>query len=237
MMYYDSFWRAVGNMLKLINLHWYEDFKSMQKQNRFEWFEREAQIKEASLHAQSGWGYLSENEYNSMVDYVVEKMRIKNYDSVFEFGCGVGAVLLRIQNVYGKEISVGGSDFSLQQIKRAREIFPEQADEFFVRSMPQKHYEIPNGSKDHVISFGAFAMYLYEDEMKIALKEAIRIAKPGASLCFTNFVEPDGQFLGSILEPVKKSFWYEIASEYNLKHLLIEQMKHQIDRYFVCFSK
>ena len=232
-----SFLRAIGDILKVINLQWFESFKSIQKQNRFDWFENAARLNDSPLHTQSGWGYLSEDEYNNMVVHVLQRMSIQKEDSVFEFGCGVGAVLLLIQNIYGKNISVGGSDFSFQQIKRARQIFPKEASRFYVLSMTQKHDLIPNDSIDHVISFGALAMYLYEDEMKITLEEAIRVTKPGGRLCFTHFIEPDGKFIGSILEPVSKSFWYEIRQEYNLKHLIIEQMKHQIDRYFVCFTK
>ena len=144
-------------------------------------------------------------------------MPIKNKDSVFEFGCGVGAVLQRIRTIYGSNISIGGSDFSYQQIKGAREIFPEDADQFFVLSMTKKHNLIPNDSKDHVISIGALAMYLYEEEMKIALHEAIRITRPGGSLCFTNFVEPDGNFIGSILEPVEKTFWFNFIKQNKFK--------------------
>ena len=38
----------------------------------------------------------------------------------------------------------------------------------------------------------AFAMYLYKDEMEIALKEALRMAKMGGRLCFTHFILPLG---------------------------------------------
>ena len=49
-------------------------------------------------------------------------------------------------------------------------------------------------------------MYLYEDQMEVALKEALRIVKPGGHVCLTHFVEPGG-WVGSILEPIKKSQW------------------------------
>ena len=90
---------------------------------------------------------------------------------------------------------------------------------------------------DHVISFGALAMYLYEEEMEKALEEAIRIAKPGGRLCFTHFIEPRGVLKGSILEPIEKSHWPKFAKKHFLENLIVKQMIEQKDRYFVCFSK
>lgn len=73
--------------------------------------------------------------------------------------------------------------------------------------------------------------------MLVTLEEAIRITKPGGHLCFTLFIEPNGNNKGSILEPIEKSFWLSIADQYSLENLIIEQMLNQRDRYFVCFSK
>ena len=64
-----------------------------------------------------------------------------------------------------------------------------------------------------------------------------RITKPGGHLCFTHFVEPSGEFIGSILQPVEKSYWMKMAEKYSLVNLRMKQMIHQFDRYSVCFSK
>ena len=73
--------------------------------------------------------------------------------------------------------------------------------------------------------------------MELALQEALRITKPGGYLCFTSFIEPTGWFKGTILEPVEKSYWNYFAEKYSLDNLIIEDMIHQGDRYYVCFSK
>ena len=109
---------------------------------------------------------------------------------------------------------------------------------FYHFSMTQKYEFLSHNSQDHVISFGAFAMYLYKDEMETSLQEALRIVKPGGHLCYTHFVEPHiGSSIGSILEPIEKSIWLQWAKIYFLENLKIGQMMYQGDRYFVCFTK
>lgn len=233
----DPTWITVGNGIKFISPTSYVYFKRWKQDDRLQWFEKMAQIETIPLHAASGWGYLSEEEYNSIVDHVLQEMHIKNNDSVFELGCGVGAALQRIKHTYGENISIWGSDLSEQAIKKVRETFPNESSHFYVLSMTQKNDYTLNDSKDHVISFGAFAMYLYREEMKKALEEAIRIARPGGHICFTHFIEPNGNRIGSILEPIEKSYWTKIKKQYFLENLIVKQMILQKDRYFICFSK
>ena len=126
---------------------------------------------------------------------------------------------------------------SKEAIDRVRQTFPQQKSQFHVISMTEKDVQIQDESQDVVLSLGAFAMYLYKDEMEIALKEALRMAKMGGRLCFTHFIEPNGRFLGTILEPLPKSQWKDWALKYMLKDIKIDQMIHQHDRYFVCFTK
>ena len=40
--------------------------------------------------------------------------------------------------------------------------------------MTEKNTFVPDNSQDVVISFGAFAMYLYKEDMEVALAEALR---------------------------------------------------------------
>ena len=233
----DPKWLIIGKTIKLVFPKYYKVFQRSQQDSRLQWFEKVAQNKRIPLHAASGWGYMSEKQYNSMIDHVLQELPIKEGDSVFELGCGVGAVLLRIRNAYGVKVSIGGSDLSPKSIVKAREIFPNEKDNFYALSMTEKNNRLQDNSYDHVISFGALAMYLYKDEMELALREAIRIAKPGGRLCFTHFIEPDGVLKGSILEPMEKSHWKTIAKKHLMENLKVKQMIEQKDRYFVCFSK
>ena len=71
----------------------------------------------------------------------------------------------------------------------------------------------------------------------------LRITKPGGHLCFTHFVEP-GEFIRSILQPVVKGFWLDLAKNNELLELKMKPMtndqeiiKNSGNRYSVCFSK
>ena len=105
-------WIMVGNIIKLISPNVYQNFKVKQKGQRLQWFEDLAQQDNIPLHAASGYGYMSEDEYNNMVDQVLQEMPIEKGDSIFELGCGVGADLKRIRNNYGETVAIGGSDLS-----------------------------------------------------------------------------------------------------------------------------
>ena len=71
-------------------------------------------------------------------------------------------------------LKIGGSDISSNAIEVAKKVFPEDSDQFYVISMTDKNTFVPDNSQDIVISFGAFAMYLYKEDMEVALTEALR---------------------------------------------------------------
>ena len=71
-------------------------------------------------------------------------------------------------------LKIGGSDISSNTIEVAKKVFPEDSDQFYVISMTDKNTFVPDNSQDIVISFGAFAMYLYKEDMVVALTEALR---------------------------------------------------------------
>lgn len=134
-------------------------------------------------------------------------------------------------------MELGGSDIAQNAIDQVRKIFPKQSDHFFISDMSQKHNNIPDNYYDHVLSFGALAMYLTKDEMKKAIAEAVRITKPGGSLLFTHFIAPDGKTVWSIVSPIEPSFFEENAKEWGIENIKIYGMKHQGDRYQVTCRK
>lgn len=249
--------KLIGGLISIIAP---KAYKYLMQKSRLSWFSNLALDQDLPLHVASGWNYLSESEFNEIVDQVTNQITIEENDSVFELGqsfqisfkcfghnqgsifsldflgCGTGAALLRIKSKFGVN-KIGGSDLSKEAIDRVRQTFPQQKSQFHVISMTEKDVQVQDESQDVVLSLGAFAMYLYKDEMEIALKEALRMAKMGGRLCFTHFIEPNGRFLGTILEPLPKSQWKDWALKYTLKDIKINQMIHQHDRYFVCFTK
>ena len=106
----------------------------------------------------------------------MKSVTIKENDSIFEFGCGTGAVLKRILETHrGTNIVIGGSDISINAIEKAQsQTLLAKNGQFYVISMTTKNELIADNTQDLVISFGAFAMYLFKEEMIVALKEALR---------------------------------------------------------------
>lgn len=204
----------------------------------YDWFQHDAGKDNKPLHTRSGWGYLNKNQFNEMTDSWLHKMDppIKRNESVFEMGCGVGAVLTHISNTIlpDKSVILGGSDFSPNAIQVIKDVF--KSDNFYCLNMIDTH-PIPDNSIDHVISAGALGMYLKKHEMVLAVKEAVRMVKPGGSLCFTHFLEENGHNRGSIVEKVNKSYWISSKDELNIKNIVFGKLRHQGDRYFFTCNK
>ena len=157
--------------------------------------------------------------------------KIKNNEKIFELGVGVGAALKVIKNDLGDgQLEMGGSDIAENAIGQVKIIFPDQSDNFFVGDMIENYSNIPDNYYDHVVSFGALAMYLTKNQMKQAIKEAVRITKPGGSLLFSHFIAPGGEKIGSIVTKIEPSFFEMNAKEWGVDNVKIYQMKHQGDR-------
>ena len=71
-------------------------------------------------------------------------------------------------------LKIGGSDISSNAIEVAKKVFPRDSHQFYVVSMTDKNTFVTDNSQNIVISFGAFAMYLYKEDMEVALTEALR---------------------------------------------------------------
>lgn len=208
-----------------------------------EWFDEAASgcNTEESLHACSRWGYLSKHEFKLMVMLGVDAMDppLKDGESIFDMGVGVGApfkVLLESK----PNLRVGGSDLATNAIKVARRLFPEQRNNFFVHDMTTKLGDVPDNSWDHVVSFGALAMYLSREQMQQAFKEAVRMTKPGGSMLFTHFIEPEGSGVGSIITLMTKDDVRNMLTSLNVEDIKIISMssiRGQGDRYLVTGRK
>lgn len=224
-----------------ISDYYYTYISDSKKKEIKEWFNDEALIEdEENLHHGSAWSYLTTLQFKAMVLDSISKMDppIKPHENIFELGVGVGAALKVIENDIGvDQLQFGGSDVAENAIDRVKKIFPKQSKHFFVWDMTKKYHNIPDDYYDHVLSFGALALYLTKYEMVTAIKEAVRITKPGGSLLFTSFVVPGGKSVGSIISPIDKSFFKENAKEWGIENIKIYQMKYQGDRYQVTFKK
>lgn len=212
------------------------------KKNVIDWFDKGARncdlSKVKDLHSCSRWGYLSSEQFAETVMDGIDSLNppLKDNESFFELGVGVGAAI-QVITKNRNNLTFGGSDLSEESIRVAKKVFPSEANMFFVKNMINKHQEISDNSFDHVFSFGALGMYLKRNDMIKAIQEAVRMTKPGGSLLFTNFIEPDGNNVGSIVDKVEKTFWDTELPKLGLENITIKDMKNQGDRYQILCNK
>lgn len=93
-------------------------------------------------------------------------------ESIFEIGCASGKLLQYARSLYG-DIKVGGLDILGTGIKEAKELFPEQADNFILHNIYEP-WPIEDSSYDIVFSVSTL-MYLYNPREPI--REMMRVAK------------------------------------------------------------
>ena len=194
----------------------------------------ESQHKDDQLHRLSAWTYLNSTQYDEIIRDALDAMDppVRSHHTIFELGCGVGAALKAVQRLVGP-IRPAGCDVSRRALDVAMAVLRPHANAFTLADMGTGRglSHIASGSFDHVVSFGALAMYLDHKEMANALREAGRIARPGASLCFTHFVAPGGGPLGTIVAPVERAELESMARHAGLANITFHAMRHQGERY------
>lgn len=121
----------------------------------------------------------TEQDYLSFTPKIGEQLNFKDGDSIFDNGCGCGAFLAAFNRSY-KNVQVGGLDLSKGAIKFAKEIFPAEKKNFRVGTVEDLYF-IKDKTYDHAMTFFTFPYVKPEVQCK-AVKEMLRIVKPGGSL-------------------------------------------------------
>lgn len=177
------------------------------------------------LYLCSEWYASTQEEWDARVTTSFAKLDppLRDNESIFELGVGVGAVVQTLMKQH-KGLWIGGSDLSKQALEIAKKVFPSQADHFFVNDMTKKHSYIPDNSFHHVVSLGALAQYLDKEQMLVAIEEAARMTTPGGSMLFTNFMEATEPPSKYVHERVPKSFWRGKLEKFGIENVKIHNM-------------
>ena len=75
--------KLIGGLISIIAP---KAYKYLMQKSRLSWFSKLALDQDLPLHVASGWNYLSESEFNEIVDQVTNQITIEENDSVFELG-------------------------------------------------------------------------------------------------------------------------------------------------------
>ncbi|XP_031557372.1 uncharacterized protein LOC116293999 [Actinia tenebrosa] len=127
-------------------------------------------------------------DYLQWTQKIGEQLGFQDGHSIFDNGCGCGAFLSAFNLTY-KNVKAGGLDLSTGAIKFTREIFPEMKDNFKVGTVEDLSF-VQDASYDHSMTFGTFPYVSPEKQCK-AVKEMLRIVKPGGSLYIGHNLESD----------------------------------------------
>lgn len=169
-----------------------------------EWFRRSAlRLKEgAPLHHGSGWSYLSNEQWASFLNHCVHKMPLTDGIRVLEAGCGVGAALQFLLHK-NTTLSLYGMDICEEAVGSCRRNLPmatvQTGD---VRSLPM----YADNYFDSILSVCVLSYLATLDELRTAVLELLRIAKPGATVNLCVFTE-DATSLKSLRLLTPKSWW------------------------------
>lgn len=93
--------------------------------------------------------------------------------SIFEVGCGTGALFKPYIDEQGERI-VGGIDIDPRNIEAAVKIYPKYADNFVLHDINREPWPVESKSYDIVFSIGTLIML---PDPFPAMREMIRIAK------------------------------------------------------------
>jgi hypothetical protein len=128
-----------------------DEERRLQQGAVYDWFEDDfdrrctESVREKNLHLCSRYTYLNAQQFEQMAFGALDKLDppVKDHESVFELGMGVGAVLKVVLKKF-PHLHIGGSDFSPKSIKLAKQLLPEYASQIFVQNMIHSHSSTPS---------------------------------------------------------------------------------------------
>lgn len=103
----------------------------------------------------TGAGRIESTDWQAYAEIIAKKLRLKNGDSVYELGCGAGAFLYALRQLY--TLKLGGLDYSSALIDAASRAMPD--GDFVVKEAKAVKIE---PAYDYVISNGVFHYFNYD---------------------------------------------------------------------------
>lgn len=128
-----------------------------------------------AMDGYEGLGAVREDVWHARLEALRSRLVITDADSVFEVGCGAGAVLYPF---YQSGLRVGGIDFASNLVETARQVMPgadlQPLEAIATPAEPQ--YDI-------VLSFGVFLYFRDYDYAKAVLLAMLRKARRWVGVC------------------------------------------------------
>lgn len=150
-----------------------------------------------SLHHANGFLQLDDSQFYRLVQILTEKIGIRDGDTVLDCGCGGGAFLLTLQNLYGA-IKATGVDFSESLLDIAR----YHVEGVFLWAELPNLNRFRNQIFKRVVCFSVFFYLNTEEDAVQTLREMYRVLLPGGSI-----------YIGDVSDLDKKELAMEMRRE------------------------
>lgn len=198
----------------------------------------------------TAFGKLDETHFSAIIKNISESLDIKKNDSLYEVGCGAGAVLYPFHK---EPHRVAGLDYSAPLIDLAQKVMPEMVFE-----LKEADHLDEQEKFDIVFSFGVFIYFKNFDYAETVLRKMISKAKKAvgifdiSDLALKNEAqklrreemgaqEYEKRYKGLTHLYYPKSFFQDIAKELNwnirIRPQSIGGYKNSFYRYNVIFSR
>ena len=167
------------------------------------------------------WSFISGDDWTNLCRRTADFIGVQDGDRLFEAGCGSGAFLAEVAAY--RTVSLAGVDFAENLVSIARSRLP---GDFRVADITDLS-SIEAASYDKVLSHGVFLYLDSEDAARRAVREMVRIARPGGTVYVGIVNDPDRHAeydyppSGSFI--LRRSFWRTLADQEGLSLELVDQ--------------
>lgn len=180
------------------------NYKDIYAAKTREWFRRSAisdKDNTKPLHHLSGWTYLSDTQWETFVKFCAKDVDLSKIQSVFEGGCGVGAVLQVLKHA-NPLLEFSGIDICKEAVDRCTATIAGHFESGSVCDLSK----FKSDSFDLVLSVCVLSYLDSLEDLKKACEELLRIAKPGSCVNLCVFTQrPDCLKSLRLLVPI--TFW------------------------------
>ena len=169
--------------------------------------------------ATNGYDAVDENQYSQVINQLLTKAKIKQIDSVCEFGCGSGVTLTELKKFFPKA-SFYGCDYSKNLIDVAKKTFPEGC--FWIQDIT-KPIAYKNLNVDLAICYGVLIYLNSESSVKTAILHMSKQLNPNGQLLIGEVNDVEKEELANILRNVSHKDRKLLNPSLSLNHLYLSR--------------